>query len=144
MLAALASLVLLQSPTIELTLELGERRTVVVPGLQRLAMGSGPVDCKTIGNSQVVFIGVGLGKANAFAWTGKGERVAFALTVVEVKPKGPKNIPATTQQKGDVTVFEFNEELAEITDTREVDGGIVIRGKNRKGVGIEVMLTPKK
>jgi len=143
MLFTVMSLVLLQNATIELTLEVGEQRTVVVPGLQRLVMGSGPVDCKTIGNHQVLFIGMGEGKSSAFAWTGKGERVAFHLTVVPVKPKGPTNVPVTTQRKGDVTVFEFNEELAEITETREVDGGILIRGKNRKGLGVEVMLTPK-
>jgi len=97
---------------------------------------------QAIGNDEVLFLGTELGKAPFLGWFTNGKRVTFLVNVVPAK--GPRPVPATSEQRGDVTVFEFNEELAEITETREVDGGIVIRGKNRKGLGIEVMLTPKK
>lgn len=142
MLLTLASLVLLQVPADGvLTVELGEQRTLKLPGLQRIAFSVGQADCKSIGNDEVLFLGTELGKAPFHGWLTNGKHVTFLVNVVA--SKGPRPVPVTTQRKGDVTVFEFNEELTEITETREVDGGILIRGKNRKGLGVEVMLTPK-
>lgn len=145
MLLALASWVLLQVPPDGvLRLELGEERALRFPGLQRIAVSVGTADCKTVGNSEVLFLGTQLGKAPFLGWLSNGQRVTFMVQVVPAKAKGPKKVPTTTRQQGDVTVFEFNEDLAEITDTREVDGGIMIRGRDRKGLAVEVMLTPRK
>jgi Pilus formation protein N terminal region len=143
MLLTLASLVLLQVPPDGvLTLELGEQRKLKLPGLQRVAVSVGQADCKTIGNDELLFLGTEVGKSPFHGWLTNGKHVTFMVNVVP--SKGPRPVPTTTTQKGDVTVFEFNEDLAEITETREVDGGLLIRGKNRKGLGVEVLLTPKK
>jgi tetratricopeptide (TPR) repeat protein len=70
------------APATTLTLRVGQRVTLTVPGLQRIAVGDPSVmDVRTLGNSQVQVIGVERGKATLLMWRGDGSRDARLVIV---------------------------------------------------------------
>ena len=44
--------------------------------------------------------------------------------------------------RSEVSVFTFPEELVEVLDAKEVDGGLRLVGRNRAGARLEVIVTP--
>lgn len=80
LLAVLASSAFAQRP---LQLAVGGQKTLSLPGIQRVALGDPSVaDVKTLGNSELLVIGVSAGHTTLLVWkTGASKPENFALTV---------------------------------------------------------------
>jgi Flp pilus assembly secretin CpaC len=58
------------------------QKVLDVPGLQRIAIGDADIaDVKTIGNNQILVIGMSPGTTTLLAWTSDGERRSWEITV---------------------------------------------------------------
>ena len=59
-----------------------EQKVLTIPGMQRVAVGdSDTADVKTIGNNQLLVIGVGEGTTSLLVWTSSGERLEWDVTI---------------------------------------------------------------
>lgn len=83
LLAVFATTAFAQRP---LQLAVGAQKTLSLPGLQRVALGDPSVaDVKTLGNSELLVIGVSAGHTTLLVWkTGASKPESFEVTV-----KGP-------------------------------------------------------
>jgi tetratricopeptide (TPR) repeat protein len=66
-----------------LTLAINERRTIVIKGIRRVAIGdSETADVRTLGNDRLEVRGLSPGKTTLLVWTGDGKRVAYVVSVI--------------------------------------------------------------
>lgn len=126
---------------INVELELGEQKTIIVPGIQRVAVSGSVVDVKTIGNNELLLIGSILGKSTALIWTANGNRISLNSHVVEAHAKTPARVPITShRESGGVTVVEIPEGLHDVREERSADGGSVLVGINDKGLKVFITI----
>lgn len=70
-----------------LNLGVGTQRVLTVPGITRIALGDQTVaEVKTLGNSQVLVIGLSEGKTNLLIWKSSGQRVSYLIAVRKQDP----------------------------------------------------------
>ena len=152
MLPLLLWLAVAQVPT-RITLEVGESQRVKVPGLQRIAVSADQVyDLRPVGGDEVEFIGSAPGRSRVLMWRSRGQLVSMDLLVVPATAKSkavPVPVTRTVERisvNGEVrqtTVFTFPESLAQVTDTTEVDGGVILKGLTTSGEHLEIFITPR-
>ncbi len=66
-----------------LALAINERKTMVIKGLTRVALGdSETADIRTLGNDRLEVRGLRPGKTTLLIWTGDGKRVAYVVSVI--------------------------------------------------------------
>lgn len=144
MLALVLFVSLAQVPEL-LTLEVGETRRLSIPGLQRMAVSVSCYDARPVGGGKLDFIGVCEGRSTFLGWLGNGKRVVMDVRIVPATPR-PKSVAVPVQQedagRSEVSVFTFPEELVEVVDAQELDGGLRLVGRNRAGARLEVIVTP--
>lgn len=149
---ALAVLLAQAEVPAELTLAVGETVTLHVPRLQRVAVSGNAsmLDMRPLGHDELQLTAYAEGKTTVPCWSSDGKRWMVRVTITPPRT-GAQPVPAKRRverakvngQDRTVTVFEFPETLETITEAREVDGGVLLRGLTAKGVPLEVVLTPR-
>jgi hypothetical protein len=95
----LLSLVLASAASMPIPLRVGDQQTVSLPGLTRVACGCHGVDVKTIGNDQLLLIGLTPGRTTVLAWVGDGKRVALEVEILPAwLPKPVRPLPSRTKR----------------------------------------------
>ena len=68
-------------------LGVGTQKVLMVPGIQRVAVGDPAVaDVRTIGNNQLLIIGASEGKTTLLVWKSSGQRVSYLVSVRKQDP----------------------------------------------------------
>lgn len=138
------ALLLSQLALPSVTLVVGQKQRVNVgKPVQRIIVSGGDTYSAQFPEQGVLeVVGHAPGATTVVMFFADGSRASFPLRVVQPKAK-PVVVSATQRQSNGVSVIEIPESLVDVSDVREVDGGIVLTGRNEKGQRIEVTLTPR-
>ncbi len=70
-----------------ISLGVGTQKVITVAGIQRIAVGDSAIsDVKTLGNNQVLIIGVAEGKTTLLIWKASGQRISYLVSVRKQDP----------------------------------------------------------
>jgi Pilus formation protein N terminal region len=139
MLALVISLVVHQLP--EVQLEVGES-TVLKTGKVRMTSGLSICDVRVKDPGVLELIGYTPGRSTLMVWRTDGTQFSLPVKVVPARARPqPVKVTKRAAPRG-VLVFEFPESFSELTEVREVDGGLLVVGKSSDGMRLELAVTP--
>lgn len=79
-----------------INLGVGTQKVVSMPGIQRVAVGDDSVlDIKTIGNNQVLLVGLSAGRTTLLIWEKSGKRLSYEVLVRSADAAVPKENDTT-------------------------------------------------
>jgi hypothetical protein len=95
----LLSLVLASSASMPVTLRVGDEKVVSLPGLTRVACGCHGVDVKTIGNHQLLLVGLTPGRTTVLAWVADDQRVSLEIEILPAWMPKPSRPPPPRKKR---------------------------------------------
>lgn len=123
----------------------GERRVLRLSGMEHFTSGGANVDAKAI-EGGIELIGHEGGDAHLLVRFKGG--LAAVTRVLALPPSALSQelatpVKASIENTGALSVVKFDESLTEVNEVFEVDGGVLLRGKNAHGLAVEVFLQPQ-
>jgi hypothetical protein len=137
MLALVIALVVHQLP--EVQLEVGESKVLKTGGV-RMTSGLSICDVRVKDSGMLELIGYTPGRSTLMVWRTDGTRISVPVKVVPARAR-PQPVKVTKRAAPPV-VFEFPASFSELTEVREVDGGVLVVGKSSDGMRLELVVTP--
>ncbi len=127
------------------TMEVGQTRRVSLPSqVQRLTVsGVSLYDARFPEPGVMELVAYSPGRTTVLLWLVDGRRATFDLRIDPAAAKAKPVKVVRTELQG-VTVFELPEQLTEVTEVIELDGGVRLVGRTARGARLEIDLAPKR